>query len=171
MVIIFVYMLLRYKFKKNKKRGYTVCCGLHIESMLLSGFMMIFTLTIIFTIFHITGGEDEYGNDLCGHLKLFCVLFYLPLPLYLFYTFKKIYFNKNEIIVTNFLGFKKYFYWENILRVLDRENDKIIVITTKGKFTVDKEFSNTKKFLNILQEKNINVEKIKLFERIKKVSK
>lgn len=42
--------------------------------------------------------------------------------------------------------------------MLEILKDKIIIYTTRGKFRVDNELSNTKKFLKVLEEKNIPIE-------------
>jgi len=160
--LMFVFCLNKY-FKKNKKpRGYTMSSSPYFETNIIGSMIVLFGMISLFVIMYIFDIRDENGATLFGHIVLFNVMFYVFFPLYLFYGYKRIYFNKKEIIVLGFMKKTKTYYWEDIINVVNRQKDKITVMTTNGKFTVDNEFENVKKFLKILEEKNIQVKNITL---------
>ena len=123
----------------------------------LFGFMLMVILSILFYLEYVVFGEDTF-NDIKWHLLLFMTIGVIGLPIALFYKTKVIYFNQDEIIFNNLFIRNKVYRYEEIISARNILKDKIIVYTTKGKFKVDNELSNTKKFLKVLEDKNIPIE-------------
>ena len=55
---------------------------------------------------------------------------------------------------------------EDIIKVNDIKKHKIIIHTTKGKIKVDHELHNSKKILAKLEEKNIPIKEVLIFEKM-----
>lgn len=151
--IVFVF----YKFK-TKEIGYTTGYYSFGEKVLRRCMIFVTFLIILFTILYCLDIRDVDGNKLNGHIILFSFIGYLCALLYLYYGYKRVYFNNNEIIVKTLFKGEKIYYWDDIIRVINKKNDMIIVYTNSGKFIFDSEFDNSKKFIKILEEKNILIE-------------
>ena len=148
--------------KQSKKRGYIemACPGyrqltFHMMLCCLAFMSVMILMSILFSNLGLSDFEAPFS--------IFGFLFFWFLPIHIFYCFRIIWFNDNEIITKRFLKKNKTYYYEDIIKVTDRVKDKIIVYTTKGKFKVDHELLNTKKFLKKLEEKNIPIKKSYIF--------
>lgn len=141
----------------SKKIGYTKMSNSVFVTICLFVFMSMVILSILFYLEYVVFGEDTF-NDIKWHLLLFMIIGVIGLPIALFYKTKIIYFNQDEIIFNNLFVKNKVYRYEEIISARNILKDKIIVYTTNGKFKVDNELSNTKKFLKVLEEKNIPIE-------------
>ena len=79
--------------------------------------------------------------------------------LYLYICYEKIYFNKTEIIVYGFFKKVKKYYFEDIIKINNISDYKMVIVTSKGKFSVGYEFHNVRKLLKLLDDKKIPIEK------------
>lgn len=155
MVLFSLYILFLVYRIKPKKRGYIVGHYAFGEIMMKGSMIFVTFLLILFILLYCLGVEDVNGNKPTGHIILFSSIGYLCAFLYLYYGYKRIYFNDKEIIVKTLLKREKTYYWKDIIYTIFKFNNMIIVYTNKGKFIFDNEFTNFKKFLNKLEEKNI----------------
>ena len=142
---------------QKKKSRYIKMSNSAFVTICLFGFMLMVILSILFYLEYVVFGEDTF-NDIKWHLLLFMTIGVIGLPIALFYKTKVIYFNQDEIIFNNLFIRNKVYRYEEIISARNILKDKIIVYTTKGKFKVDNELSNTKKFLKVLEDKNIPIE-------------
>ena len=165
LIIMFVFSLIKSSKKMKNHKGYIVAYSPFFEKITIYGMIGCFVLASIFIVMYIYDVRATNGDTLYGHIMLCTIIFYIFFPLYLFYGYKRVFFNKEQIIVTNFMKKTKTYYWGDIKKVVNRHRDKITITTTNGKFTVDNEFINVKKFLQIVEEKNINIEHKDLLER------
>ena len=141
--------------KKNK--DYIEMSNSGSVTICLFVFIVMVILSVLFYLEYVVFGEDTF-NDIKWHLLTFMTVGLLGLPIALFYKTKIIYFNQDEIIFNNLFVKNKVYRYEEIISARNILKDKIIIYTTKGKFRVDNELSNTKKFLKVLEEKNIPIE-------------
>ena len=165
LVIMLIFSFTKHLRNSNKRSGYVVAFSPLLENIIIFCMFISSIFVFIFIVLYIFDVRATNGDTLYGHIMLFAIMAYIFFPLYLFYGYKRVFFNKEEIIVKNFMRKTKTYYWEDIIKVVNSDKDKITVTTTNGKFTVDNEFINVKKFLKILEEKNINVENKSLLER------
>lgn len=164
-VILLIFNLIKHLRNSNKRRGYVVSFSPLLENIIICCMVVSFILASLFLVMYIFDVRATNGDTLYGHIMLFIILFYILLPLYLFYGYKRVFFNDKEIIVKKFMRKTKTYYWKDITKVVNRDKDKITITTTDGKFTIDNEFINVKKFLKILEEKKIKVENKSLLSR------
>ena len=160
LIVMLIFSLQKFSKKNNMYRGYTVAYSPLLEKTTIYGMLGCFIMMSIFLVMYMFDVRAENGDTLYGHIMLCTILFYIFFPLYLFYGYKRVFFNKTEIITTGFMKKTKIYYWKDITGVINKNNDKIVVTTINDKFIVDNEFINVKKFLKILEEKNINVKNI-----------
>ena len=142
---------------QKKKSRYIKMSNSAFVTICLFVFMLMVILSILFYLEYVVFGEDTF-NDIKWHLLIFMTIGVIGLPIALFYKTKVIYFNQDEIIFNNLFIRNKVYRYEEIISARNILKDKIIVYTTNGKFKVDNELSNTKKFLKVLEEKNIPIE-------------
>lgn len=159
-IVIFIFSLTKFFRKNNKHIGYNETYYPFYEKITIYGMIGSFVLTADFVFNYMLGVRDTNGNTLFAHIILCTSLLYIFFLEYFFFAYKRVFFNRKEIIVTNFMKRTRIYYWQDIISVINKNNDKIIVKTINGKFTIDNEFVNVKKFLKILEEKNIKVEVI-----------
>ena len=142
---------------QKKKSRYIKMSNSAFVTICLFVFILMVILSILFYLEYVVFGEDTF-NDIKWHLLIFMTIGVIGLPIALFYKTKVIYFNQDEIIFNNLFIRNKVYRYEEIISARNILKDKIIVYTTKGKFKVDNELSNTKKFLKVLEDKNILIE-------------
>lgn len=164
--IITKYMNPNYKPKrrKNKKRGYIEISGSGFKDLAFMCFFMAIGLSVIMCIVNFLFGGTI--SEIKGHLMIFLVLGLLLVPFYIYYCLKIIWFNDEEIIVFKLIRKNKIYKYEDIIKVTDIKKHKIIIYTTKGKIKVDHELHNSKKILAKLEEKNISIKEILIFEKM-----
>ena len=142
---------------QKQKSGYIRMANFDFAKTGFYCFVGALILSALFYIDYVLFGEDTFDD-----IKIYLVIFLIPgimgIPLALFYKTKVIYFNQDEIIFNNLFIRNKVYRYEEIISARNILKDKIIVYTTNGKFKVDNELSNTKKFLEMLEEKNIPIE-------------
>lgn len=161
MVLFMLYTLFLVYRIKPKKRGYIVGHYAFGESLMQKSMMFVTFLILLFILFYCLGVRDVDGNKPTGHIILISGIGYLCALLYLYYGYKRIYFNDKEIIVKTLLKKERTYCWDDIVRVINKKNDMIIVYTNNGWFIFDSEFNNTKKFIEKLEDKDILMENIK----------
>ena len=152
------------KRRKKKKRGYIEISGSGFKDLALVGIMMLVVLSIFMCIVNFLFGGTI--NEIKGHLMIFLVFGLLLVPFYIYYCLKIIWFNDEEIIVFKLIRKNKVYKYEDIIKVNDIKKHKIIIHTTKGKIKVDHELHNSKKILAKLEEKNIPIKEILIFEKM-----
>ena len=160
MVLFSLYALFFVYRVEPKKRGYTTGHYKYGESLMRGSIIFVIILLVIFIVCYGLDVRDVDGNRPIGHIILVSGIGYLCALLYLYYGYKRIYFNDKEIIVVTLLKKERTYYWNDIIRVVNRKNNMIIVYTNNGKFIFDSEFDNEKKFIKKLEEKNILIENI-----------
>lgn len=157
-LITIIFKVTIFSKKEEKRDGYIVASS--IGYMNLSKILMILSsIFIIIVIFF-----ANFKNILLI-LLILSGAFLLGVFGYLFYKHKKISFNDKVIEVESLLKKKRIYSYKDILSAKDILMDKVIVYTTSDKFSVDHEFKNVDKFIEILESKGIKIETKKLFEK------
>lgn len=152
------------KRRKKKKRGYIEISGSGYKDMGLTGIIMVIVLILILFLEILL--TDETIKDIEAPLTIALILLIMSIPIYLYYCSKIFWFNDEEIIVKRFIRKNIICKYEDIIKVTDVKKHKIIIYTTKGKIKVDHELYNSKKILAKLEEKNIPIKEILIFEKM-----
>ena len=152
------------KRRKKKKRGYIEISGSGYKDLALAGILMSIGVSIFMCIvdFVLWGTI----SDIIWHISLVLGVGLLLVPISIYYCLKIIWFNDEEIIVFKLIRKNKVYKYEDIIKVNDIKKHKIIIHTTKGKIKVDHELHNSKKILAKLEEKNIPIKEIMIFEKM-----
>lgn len=130
----------------------------------ISFFIMIFCIFIQMIFILLIGNLKE----VFPYLVIFGIVFLFDLFLFVYFNNEAIYFNDNNIIVKNFLSTKKKYNYDDIIKVINKIEFELIIYTKNGKFKVGYYVDNFNSFLDILKNKNINIESKKMFERFRK---
>lgn len=165
---IFMCILCIILFKKRiKKRKYVVMTYEFCKNVLYIPIIASLFLLITFTIQYCCNEKDAAGTDIKGVIVVVLgVLFYNTL-LFLYFYYKRVYFNANDIEIHFPFRRVKRYKWEDIKEIKKNHFKDLKIKTFNGKyFTVDYFMINGRKMIKMAKEKGIDIIEPKEQERI-----
>lgn len=153
--------------KRIKKRKFVVMTYELYKNALYVPIIASLLLLITFTIQYCCNAKDATGEDIKGVIVVVLgVLFYNTL-LFLYFYYKRVYFNAADIeIHLPFRRVKRY-KWEDIKEIKKNHFKDLKIKTFNGKrFTIDYAMINRRKFEKMAKEKGIDIIEPREQERI-----
>ena len=156
---LIVFCVRQYNIKDKRHRGYVEITDKDSKQVVYFCIIGFFVMAIFFTIMYLLDFRDVDNKTLDGHIMLMLGIMFAGIYLYLYICYEKIYFNKTEIIVYGFFKKVKKYYFEDIIKINNISDYKMVIVTSKGKFSVGYGFHNVRKLLKLLDDKKIPIEK------------